>query len=304
MHVSVHYDYTTVGHVTIDILADGTRRAGGSAFYSALQAARLGQRAHVLTRGVPEEVRALLEPHRRELSLEVLPATSTTALQTSGAGAGRRQRVLAWAGPIAGDRELDTTILHLAPIARETPRSWRGRAGFVGLTPQGLARTWGGEGAEMTLGGDGPAALAPARWDALVVSERERAACAGLIERSRSLGAVAAITAQDAPTKVLEPDGPPVLCDVAPAARVRDDLGAGDVFAAALFVALREGRGAEEAARFASAAAALRVEGLGARSIAARAEVERRLQDSAPRLAPSAHEGGSPANGARRRPPP
>lgn len=278
MQASVHYDYTTIGHVTIDVLAGGTRRAGGSAFYSALQAARLGKRALVVTRGVSDEVRALLEPHRRELSLHVLPAASTTTLQTSGMGAERRQRVLAWAGPIAEDLELDTTILHVAPVARETPRGWRGRAGFVGLTPQGLVRRWSGEGAAMELGDDRPAALAPARWDALVVSKHERAACAQLIERSRVLGAPAAITAQGAPTTVILPDGPELLCDVATLGRVCDDLGAGDVFAAAFFIALAEGRGARAAAAFGSAAAAIRLEGTGAHAIGDRRAIQARAR--------------------------
>ena len=47
----MQFDYTTVGHVTIDVLDDGSRRAGGTAFYSALQAARLGRRALIVTRG-------------------------------------------------------------------------------------------------------------------------------------------------------------------------------------------------------------------------------------------------------------
>ena len=42
---------------------------------------------------------------------------------------------------------VDTAILHLAPIARETPRAWpRSRAEFVGLTPQGLVRAWDARG--------------------------------------------------------------------------------------------------------------------------------------------------------------
>jgi len=36
------FDYTAVGHVTIDVMPDGSRRPGGGAFYAALQAARLG----------------------------------------------------------------------------------------------------------------------------------------------------------------------------------------------------------------------------------------------------------------------
>ena len=58
---------------------------------------------------------------------------------------------------------------------------------------------------------------------------------------------------------------------------VHDDLGAGDVFAAAFFVALREGRPAECAASFANAAAAIRIEGLGASAIGSRAEIDARM---------------------------
>ena len=137
------FDYVTVGHVTVDVIAaDASRRPGGGAFYSALQAARLGLRTLILTQGSPPELEALLEPYRDELELRIVPAPATTTFATSWPGGQRRQRVLAWAGPIAGPIEVDTRILHFAPVARETPAAWRGHAGFVGLTPQGLARTW------------------------------------------------------------------------------------------------------------------------------------------------------------------
>ncbi len=76
----------------------------------------------------------------------MLPAEHTTTLQTVGEGLERHQRLLAWAGPIEGPIEVDTAILHLAPVARETPRgcfdAHPPRAEFVGLTPQGLVREW------------------------------------------------------------------------------------------------------------------------------------------------------------------
>jgi sugar/nucleoside kinase (ribokinase family) len=56
-----------------------------------------------------------------------------------------------------------------------------------------------------------------------------------------------------------------------------DDVGAGDVFAAAFFVALREGHPARPAAAFANAAAAVRITGAGAGAIGGRAAVEARL---------------------------
>src|ERR1700736_2439574 len=72
------FDYTTVGHVTVDVMPDGSRRPGGTAFYSALQASRLGLRTLVLTRGVASEIEELLEPYRRELQLDIQPAPETT----------------------------------------------------------------------------------------------------------------------------------------------------------------------------------------------------------------------------------
>ena len=93
---SAGYGYTTVGHVTIDVMEDGTRRPGGTAFYSALQAARLGRRTLVVTQGVPGEIEGLLEPFRSEFDLRVIPAAETTTLATRGEGPQRSQRLLAW----------------------------------------------------------------------------------------------------------------------------------------------------------------------------------------------------------------
>jgi sugar/nucleoside kinase (ribokinase family) len=50
------------------------------------------------------------------------------------------------------------------------------------------------------------------------------------------------------------------------------------VFAAAFFVALREGRSAQAAATFANAAAAVRIAGDGAQAIGDRTAVEARLR--------------------------
>jgi sugar/nucleoside kinase (ribokinase family) len=261
------FDYTTVGHVTCDVLEDGTRRPGGGAFYSALQAARLGERTLILTKGEPAELEELLAPYRSEFELRVLPARHTTTLATSGIGAQRRQRVLAWAGAITEALEVDTSILHLAAVARETPIRWSGRADFVGLTPQGLVREWGKDG-EVRLGQLDPRAL-PQRFDALVLSDRERDWCGPLFAThgpSVTDGAIA-VTAGAAPTEILLPGGTVERVPVAPRTAPRDDLGAGDVFAAAFFIALREGRDPAEAASSGHAAAAVRIAGIGAAAV-------------------------------------
>ena len=279
MNPDLRFDYTTVGHVTIDVLADGARRAGGTAFYSALQAARLGQRTLVITQGVEREIEELIEPYMDELDIEIHLAPATTTLRTSGAGASREQRVLAWAGRMPDDLRIDSAILHLAPIAREGPAGWGGRTGFVGLTPQGMARAWRAAGEEIFLAAPvEPAATQLARTaDALVLSEQERASCAAMIASAREAGATVAVTAGAAPTRILLAGGGSLALEVAPVDDPGDDLGAGDVFAAAFFVALSEGQTPERAASFAAAAATVRMNGEGPNAIGDHAAIAARM---------------------------
>ena len=253
--------------MTVDVLHDGSRQPGGTAFYSALQASRLGLRARILTRGVRAEIEELIEPFAGELELEVQPAARTTTLLTSGSGDARTQRVLAWAGEIAPQPLPASEILHLAPVARESPARWSGEATFVGLTPQGLARSWSEPRGLIELVAPSPAQeSAVERCDAIVLNDSERASCARLIARALRGGAVVAVTA-----------GREIALRAEPVLNVCDDLGAGDVFAAAFFIAAREGSGPRDAARFASAAAALRIEGAGADAIARRSAIDARL---------------------------
>jgi 1D-myo-inositol 3-kinase len=274
------YDYTTVGHVTIDVLPDGTRRPGGTAFYSALQAARLGLRTRIVTQGDPREIEQLLAPYRDELNLTVLPAAHTTTLQTDHHHGERRQRVLAWAGAIAPPG-VDTAILHLAPVAREAPHTWLGHADFVGITPQGLVREWDSSG-EIALVPLRPELL-PGRSDAWVLHEREHQSCMAPLAQAVVRGAVAAVTDGPRPVVLHLPgaagpagfDTPRI--PVPPIAAPADDLGAGDVFAAAFFIALFERQPATRAAAIAAAAAAMRVDGAGPGAIGDRAAIETRL---------------------------
>jgi sugar/nucleoside kinase (ribokinase family) len=278
----LQYDYTTVGHVTIDVLADGSRRPGGSAFYAALQAARLGQRTLIVTQGVPREVEELLSPYGSELELRVIPARHTTTLLTAGWGPKRSQRVLAWAGAIERELRLDTRVLHLAPVARETPSRWHAPTAFVGLTPQGLMREWSAGGGEMALVAPGRSVeRVAARCDALVLSRYERAPAVGMIQRGLDAGALVAITDESRPCTVLLGDGSRLEVVVPTIGEPLDDLGAGDVFAAALFVALATEAVVEGAVAYATAAAAVRMQGSGAGTIGDEAAIVGRLQEVA-----------------------
>ena len=295
----MRFEYTTLGHVTIDVMADRSRRPGGGAFYSALQAARLGLRTLIVTQGRPGDIEELLAPFASELELRIRPAARCTTLATSGTGGGRRQRLLSWAGEIAADVEVDTAVLHLAPVARETPSRWRGEAAFIGLTPQGLTRAWPAEGGELSQVALDRSRV-PASCDAIVLGERERASCASLLSRTGASrprgqqraraasthplqhpGPVIALTAEGAATE-LHRSGRAIGAVPVPATtEVVDDLGAGDVFAAAFFVALHEGADPEQAARFGHAAAAVRIGAEGPRAVGRRTEIDARLRAGA-----------------------
>jgi 1D-myo-inositol 3-kinase len=280
----VSADYTTVGHVTVDVMADGSRRPGGGAFYSALQAARLGWRARIVTRGVRAEVEAMLAPYSAELDVEIAAAAHTTTLGTSTASGERSQRMLAWAGEMDSLAELESTILHFAPVARETGAHWRGRARFVGLTPQGLVRSWSRLGAPIRAHSL-DRTLLPRRCDAIVISSAERDSCVELLhalgdghDGPPTAAPVIAVTDAAGPTELYLPGGRVTRVPVAEIAEPRDDMGAGDVFAAAFFVALAEGSTPARAALLANAAAAVRVCGQGPGAIGDRAAIEARAE--------------------------
>jgi sugar/nucleoside kinase (ribokinase family) len=265
------YDYVAVGHVTRDVLADGSSRAGGTALYSGLQAARLGLRTLILTQGRREEIELLLAPWRDELDVKVLPAAQTTTLATRGAGEHRSQRLLSWAGEMTEPPIPRCSILHWAGIARELPNL--GESDDCVITPQGLLRHWRARTGEIYLA-PLPEELLPERFSAAVLSHHEHAYCGPLLAAARRCGACVAVTAGERAATLHLADGG-VLAAPAPApVHPREDLGAGDVFAAAFFIALGEGLEPTAAASFANTAAAVRIGGIGAEAIGTRAQIE------------------------------
>jgi hypothetical protein len=274
--------YLAVGHVTIDVLAGGERRPGGTALYSALQASRLGLHATIHTRGRERELRELLAPFAGELELRVEPAPDTTTFHTEGRGEDRRQRLESWAGPVVADGLPAADILHLAPVAAELDSLPRGRWRFVGLTPQGLARAWSGPDAEVHAQAPPAGALELfERCDALVLSRGERAWCEAGIERAQRAGALVAVTAGPDETLLLAAGEDAIELPAPAVEEAVDDLGAGDVYATALFVSLAEGASPRRAAEFAAAAAGMRLAGTGPGAIAGRAEIEAQAASAA-----------------------
>jgi sugar/nucleoside kinase (ribokinase family) len=67
------------------------------------------------------------------------------------------------------------------------------------------------------------------------------------------------------------------MLEVPSVQRLLDDMGAGDVFAAAFFIALSDGRDARAATAFANAAAAVRLSGFGPDAVGDGAAIEARM---------------------------
>lgn len=277
------FDYLAVGHVTLDRQPDGSALPGGTVLFATLQAARLGLRAGIVTVGRAADLGGPLAPYREEVTIALAPAAATTTFINVGLGAARRQTVPAWAGPVTRETLPAARIVHLAPVAREIEAEHfpaLPAGAFLGATPQGWLRRWGADGHVEAVPLDLPDRLF-ARLDALVLSEHEQPLATGAIAAVLARGGLVAVTRGDRGCVLLGVAGHEAGLAV-PALRcpVVDDTGAGDVFAAAFFVALREGQSPPMAARFANAAAGLSLNGHGVTAITGRAEIERAMRET------------------------
>ena len=267
---SIEAEYVAVGHVTLDTIEGGGRQPGGSVLYAALLAARLGLDAAIVTSGHVGELADLLAPIGDEIRVLVAPSAAVTTLHTAGTGTERSQSVLAHAGPVPMVHARGR-VVHIAPVAREVGVDWcSGCTGFIGLTPQGILRRWGDDGRVVL---HEPPDLAAAAADAIVISEVEEFYCRPLFEDADRRPLVV-VTREDRPATAWEWGAPRDVPPVQVFARA--DLGAGDVFAAALFIARTETDDVGAAVRFAHAAAAARLVGdPGPAGVPTRSEVER-----------------------------
>lgn len=138
-------DYLAIGHVTKDLLDDGTYTVGGTVSFSGQLAHTLGYKTAVLTSAAPDYELAKALPH---LQISIVPATETTTFSNIYTAEGRIQKVHGVASGI-GAEHIPTDwhnprIVHLGPLVNRIdpnlvdsfPRS------IIGLTPQGWLRRW------------------------------------------------------------------------------------------------------------------------------------------------------------------
>jgi pfkB family carbohydrate kinase len=273
-------DFLAVGHLTVDEDSDGSApRLGGAVAYASLTAARLG-----LSSGAITSVGADFPFWSELVEVEVhyAPARTTTTFENTYDAGERRQRILGGALPLTEamvtsvrDRLADDAVVLYCPVAHEIrcPLVPVAPRGLSAVAPQGFLREWDAEGF-----------VAPSDWrdarerlstvDVVSMSEKDHVVPEEMADEFG--GTVFAITRGAAGARIYS-QGDVYDLPAFPVLEV-DPTGAGDVFAAALVVALREGRPVLEAARFACCAASFAVEGAGTAGIAPSRDVERRLE--------------------------
>jgi sugar/nucleoside kinase (ribokinase family) len=257
-----------VGHVTLDRTPAGPV-PGGSAWYAARALVALGARVRVLTAAGADFPRAALAG----VEALIVPSPATTTFENTYGPDGRRtQRVHASAPPLApaalpagwGEPEL----LLLAPVLGELePAAFtaaaRGRT--CGLCVQGLVRAVRPDGAvEPRLLAPRPAALAGVGL--AVLGDDEAAGQPDLPAALAAVVPLVAFTHGASGCELLGAAGGSRHVGVHPAREV-DPTGAGDVFAAAMLLALARGDDPLSAARLGAAAASIVVEGRGGEAL-------------------------------------
>ncbi len=258
-------DYLIIGHLARDLTSRGPS-LGGSAAYAGLTARALGLRVAMVTSTGPDLGLQALQ------GLEVLnlPAEVSTTFENRYTTAGRRQRLLGCALPLAPAAVplawREARIVHLAPIADEVHPSMIEAFPVerVMLTPQGWLRRWDAQG-NVSLGPWPAQDHMLARARAAVVSLEDIDGDEARIEAMARCGCLLAVTEAAAGVRLFFDDR--AMRIPAPKVEEVDSTGAGDIFAACFFVCLTESGAPLAAARFANALAARSVTRRGMASI-------------------------------------
>ena len=297
MSQSNRADYLALGHPTLDVLSGSAPQAsleatalgdhalGGTVLYAGLQAARLQQRTVILGRGNAGAIAPRWSAYADEAELVLQDSPSTTIFSNVEDGDDRKQSIVDWAGPMTlPDRLPPAAILHLAPVAREFELGDaldRADADFIGLTAQGLLRRFEPGGSVVSHEACRVPASFARRLDVVVVADYEARYADDLLRGAVAGGGLGIITRGRRGCQVMTATG--VEDHPAPAggAVAVDSTGAGDIFAAALFVELYRGAGVADAVRLAATAAALSLDGSGLDAVRMRGPILARVPRAA-----------------------
>ncbi len=270
-------DFVVVGHAVRDLAGDGWR-LGGTVTFAAVQAHRLGLSVGIVTAAAADlDVQAEL-PFAQVVQH---PSAATTCFENVYVAGQRRQSVRSRADAIPRDIVPDAwraaPIVLLGPVLGEIAPDFGASfasAPLCGVSAQGWLRTVDSAGhVQHTAWAGEPF------WrgcDVLFVSDEDLGDGGDALDRwTREVPAVAMTESWKGAR--LCTHGTWRRMDAFPEVEV-DPTGAGDTFATALLVRLRETGDLLASARFGAAAASLSVSGVGVTSIPGREEIEARLR--------------------------
>lgn len=270
-------DYVVIGHITKDLTPDGYT-IGGTVTYAAVTARNLGLSVGIVTSFDPG-----FDPDSLLADIEIaqIPAGGTTTFQNIYHNGRREQFVHAVAATLepatVPPNWRHSPIIHLGPLVNEVPYQILDTfdsQSLIGVTPQGWMRQWDASGrVRPRCWHEAEAALR--RVDVLVFSEEDIAHQPDEIDRFAALAKLMVVTRGPAGATLFEA-GHRTDYPAFEAVEV-DPTGAGDVFAAAFLIRLRETDDPHDATRFAHAVASLSIEGPGVHGIPTRDQVEYRL---------------------------
>jgi 1D-myo-inositol 3-kinase len=290
-HTGTTPDFLTIGHVTRDILPDGSFALGGTVTFAALTAYRLGLVAAIIT-SADAELMAQLPSRLQAIGLAGHTSPATTTFINTYTEGFRTQYLRARAGEIQivdiSTAWQTAPIILFGPLAQEyTPelvRHFPRRPGTIlAATPQGWLRRWDDDGRVWPTPWTAAREILPlldvlilSHDDLLPFADGNRAdADAILTQWSMCVPLLVATDSRHGAT--LFQHGITESFPAYPTLEV-DPTGAGDVFATAFLVHLHQHGDPRIAVDFANCVASLSIEHQGTTGIPTMQEVNKRMR--------------------------